>query len=54
MGKSIVLEKLSDKDLLEKYFYWASKFDDGLDDFKLDKLFAVEKEILRRMKKDEV
>ena len=52
--ESINLEELSDKDLLEKFFYLASKFDDGLDDFKLDKLFATEDEILRRMKKDEV
>lgn len=51
MEKSINLEKLSDKELLEKYFYLASKFDGGLDDFKLDKLFATEKEILRRMKR---
>ena len=54
MEESINLEKLSDKDLLEKYFYLASKFDDGLDDFKLDKLFAIEKEILRRMEKNEI
>lgn len=48
------VEELTDKDLLEKYFLLAYEFDDGLDDFKLDKLFAVEEEILRRMGKNEI
>ena len=48
------VEELTDKDLLEKYFLLAYEFDDGLNDIKLDKLFAVEDEILRRMKKDEI
>ena len=53
--KSINLEKFSDKELLEKYFVLACAFnDDGLNDVKLDKLYTVEDEILRRMKKDEI
>nr|DAY60608.1 MAG TPA: hypothetical protein [Caudoviricetes sp.] len=43
----------TDKELLEEYFYLACKFNDGLDDLKLDKLFAIEEEILRRMKRNE-
>ncbi|MBS6602040.1 MAG: hypothetical protein ACLR02_02320 [Clostridium sp.] len=55
MEKSINLEKFSDKELLEKYFVLACAFnDDGLNDVKLDKLYTVEDEILRRMKKDEI
>ena len=45
------IEEITDKDLLENYFYLACHFNEGLDDFKLDKLFALEDEILRRMKK---
>lgn len=47
----LLLETLSNKELLEKYFYLATKFNDGLDDIQLDKLYAIEDEILRRMKK---
>ena len=55
MEKSIKLEKLSDKELLEKYFVLACAFnDDGLNDVKLDKFFAAEEEILRRMGKHEI
>ena len=46
------IEEITDKDLLEKYFLLAYEFDNGLDDFQLDKLYAVEEEILRRMKKE--
>lgn len=48
----LLLETLSNKELLEKYFHLALKFDNGLNDFQLDKLFALEKEILRRMIED--
>ena len=48
------IEEITDKDLLEKYFLLAYEFDDGLNDVQLDKLFTVEEEILRRMKKDEI
>jgi len=55
MEKSMNLEKLSDKELLEQYFVLACDFnDDGLNDVKLDKLFATEEEILRRMGKHEI
>lgn len=47
------VEELKDKELLEKYFYLATKFNDGLDDIQLDKLYAVEDEILRRMGSNE-
>ena len=48
------VEELKDKELLEKYFYLACHFNEGLDDIQLDKLYAVEDEILRRMKKHEI
>lgn len=48
------IEEITNKDLLEKYFYLASLFSKGLDDTQLDKLYALEDEILRRMKKDEI
>ena len=48
------VEELTDKDLLEKYFLLAYEFDDGLNAVQLDKLFAVEEEILRRMGKHEI
>lgn len=55
MKNSMNLEKLSDKELLEKYFVLACAFnDDGLNDVKLDKFFAAEEEILRRMGKNEI
>ena len=44
-------QELSNKALLEKYFCLAVKFDNGLNDVQLDKLFATEKEILKRMGK---
>ena len=47
-------QELANKALLEKYFCLAVKFDNGLNDVQLDKLFTVEEEILRRMKKDEI
>lgn len=50
MKNSINLEKLSDKELLEKYFVLACAFNDD----KLDKFFAAEEEILRRMGKHEI
>lgn len=48
------IEEITDKELLEKYFFMASIFSKGLDDAQLDKLYALEDEILRRMKKDEI
>lgn len=48
------VEELTDKELLENYFHLACHFSEGLNDFQLDKLYAVEDEILRRMKKDEI
>lgn len=47
-------KKITDEELLEKYFLLAFIFDSGLDDAQLDKLFTLEDEILRRMKKDEI
>lgn len=48
------VEELTDKELLDNYFHLACHFSEGLNDFELDKLFAVEDEILRRMKKNEI
>lgn len=48
------IEEIKDRELLEKYFLLAYKFNNGLNDVELDKLFAVEDEILRRMKKNEI
>lgn len=47
------IEEITDKDLLGKYFYLAYHFNDGLDDFQLDTFYKAEKEILKRMKRDE-
>ncbi|MFQ9545575.1 MAG: hypothetical protein ACLR02_11205 [Clostridium sp.] len=54
------LKEIEDKELLEKYFSLTleycsdtwDKFSKGLGDAKLDKLFEVEEEILRRMKNE--
>lgn len=51
--KKVTVEELTDKDLLRKYFYLASKFEDGLDDFQLDTFYKAEKEILKRMGSNE-
>ena len=48
------VEELTDKELLENYFHLACHFNEGLNDVKLDKFFAVEEEILRRMGKNEI
>ena len=47
-----IIEEIKDEELLELYFSLAYKFNNSLNDVKLDKLFAVEDEILRRMKKE--
>lgn len=49
-----IIEEIKDEELLELYFSLAYKFNNSLNDVKLDKLFAVEDETLRRMKKDEI
>ncbi len=48
------VEELTDKELLENYFHLACHFNEGLNDVKLDKFFAAEEEILRRMGKHEI
>lgn len=54
------LSAMEDKELLSKYFSLTleccsdtwDKYSKGLGDIKLDKLFEVEEEILRRMKNE--
>ena len=47
-----IIEEIKDEELLELYFSLAYKINNDLNDVKLDKIFAVDDEILRSMKKE--